>query len=64
MHICDLSIDQGASLKCLRNEFAQARRFAQCLIVVHDSVARPDASGAMSHLQNVQVSGDCYDAWS
>ena len=62
MYICDLSVEQGASLKCLRNEFSQARRFAQCLIVVHDSVTRPDASGTMAHLQNVQVRDGCDDA--
>ncbi len=54
-YVCDLSSDDGRSLASLRQEFVSARRFAQCLIAVHDNLARPDASGAMAHWQSVQV---------
>jgi hypothetical protein len=50
-----LFLDDGAALNSLRKEFAAARKFAQCLVVIHENLQQPDASGSMPRLQNVQV---------
>ncbi len=58
-YIVDLSADQASALTSLKQDFALTRRFAQCLVVVQDNLTRPDLTGTMSHLQNVQVCGRC-----
>ena len=57
--IVDLSARQASALTSLRQEFVLIRRFAQCLVVVQDNLTRPDLTGTMAHLQNVQVCRRC-----
>ena len=60
--ICDLSANEGLSLKGLRDEFVSLRQFAQCLIAVQTNLAKQDTKDPMGHWQNIQVcsNGDLY----